>query len=173
MIGSQLKFSLLCWKLLFTDLKYWQECIPVGCVPTAHWPYSLVVCLPWGGCGWLQVGGGGGWLQVGGWWPTPHLRSLPTVEQTDACENLTFARFAMRAVKAIKAIVTNSVNGITNLFLPLVVQGSADSRFHKKCASTLWERYSENHRSIVSIRWMKYQKRTGRWNKMWTLEKSC
>ena len=39
----------------FTFIK--PECIPVGCVPPAHWPYFLVLCLPVAG-GWSCPGGG-------------------------------------------------------------------------------------------------------------------
>ena len=54
-----------CWKkfegnstIVEITLSRWehfkQECIPVGCVPAAHWPYAAVyfpggVCLVWGG----------------------------------------------------------------------------------------------------------------------------
>ena len=31
-------------------------------------------------------------------YPMMHLMSTPPIEQTDACENITFARFAMRVV---------------------------------------------------------------------------
>ena len=38
-------------------IKHGQECIPVGCVPAARWPYAAV-CL-WGGCLLLGVAPGG------------------------------------------------------------------------------------------------------------------
>ena len=66
--------------LLFTEIKHWkynarskiqQECIPVGCVPAAHWPYAAVflpggVCLVRGGSAWSRgvtawSGGGSAW----------------------------------------------------------------------------------------------------------------
>ena len=53
-----------------------QEYIPVGCVPPAHWPYSLVLCLP--GRVVTSVGGGDH--------PTPphphHTRHLPPPHHT-------------------------------------------------------------------------------------------
>ena len=47
-----------------------QECIPVGCVPAARWPYAAV-CFPWGWCllGGCLLGGGVSWgVWSGGWW---------------------------------------------------------------------------------------------------------
>ena len=49
---------LLYW--LCTELNYVQECIPVGCVPAARWPYAAV-CFP-GGC---LVRGGAAWSRGG------------------------------------------------------------------------------------------------------------
>ena len=67
--------------------------------------FNSGMVLSWGG------GGGGGWRWKGPPTPSPtpnhvtypmmHLMSHlfpPRVEQTDACENITFARFATRAV---------------------------------------------------------------------------
>ena len=132
-----------------------QECIPVGCVPPAHWPKGggrevllsrggdLVpgggrCCCPEGGgrCCDLVPGGMGGrevllsrgggavlWSGPGGeggavvqrgggvvhsshppltMWPIPWCiwcnTSPPGLGQTNACENITFARFATWAV---------------------------------------------------------------------------
>ena len=53
-----------------------QECIPVGCVPPAHWPYCLVCFLR----GWPGLGGGGQVTrsdQGGGGHPQPHLGHHP------------------------------------------------------------------------------------------------
>ena len=47
-----------------------QECIPVGCVPAAHWPYAAVFfpggggSLVWGGSPWSR-GGGSPWSRGG------------------------------------------------------------------------------------------------------------
>ena len=39
-----------------SDLILLQECIPVGCIPAEHWPYSGV-CCSWGGVPACSVGG--------------------------------------------------------------------------------------------------------------------
>ena len=55
-----------CWIMftaLFTGKK--QECIPVGCVPAAHWPYAGV-CFPGGMSGPRGVSASGGCLLLGG-----------------------------------------------------------------------------------------------------------
>ena len=52
-----------------------QVCIPVGCIPPAHWPYWIVLCLPGGGSGYgccpgeagVVVSRGG--VDVQGWYP--------------------------------------------------------------------------------------------------------
>ena len=54
-----------------------QECIPVGCVPVAHWPYARV-CFPGGVCfpGLLLWGVSPSWGGVcfpGGWWWYPSM----------------------------------------------------------------------------------------------------
>ena len=98
-----------------------QVCIPIGCVPPAHWPCSLlgggvdVLIWSWGG-GWICYSGPGGCPGGGGLWGCwpglteggadhvtylmMHLMSPPPPEvgQTDASENITFARFPTRAV---------------------------------------------------------------------------
>ena len=61
-----------------------QECIPVGCVPTAAAAISWGVWLPGGG------------LVSAYLWQTPPKADIPPTpyplpcEQTDACENITF-----------------------------------------------------------------------------------
>ena len=79
-----------------------QECIPVGCVMTADWPYLGVSrggvsgqgwwCI-WGGVsGW----GGGGQTPLGG---RPGGKSpSPVNRMTDACKNITFAALLRNAV---------------------------------------------------------------------------
>ena len=91
-----------------------QECIPVGCVPAARWPYAAVcfrggVCLVQGGGGVCLVGGGLLWGGVcsrgclvggvcsGGGVSQHALRQTPspllwTEFLTHACENITLAQ---------------------------------------------------------------------------------
>ena len=91
-ISSVLKVTSKCVKNL--SRYWWQECIPVGCVPSATVSisgdvYLPGVCVPAGGvC--LPAGGvcpGGGWLCL--------LVHLPPV---DTCENITFPQLLLRAV---------------------------------------------------------------------------
>ena len=77
--------------LIFTafQLHIWQECIPVGCVPAAHWPYAAVfflgggVCLVQGGSPCQVLGGfslpglGGSPWQVPGGFSLPGRGGLP------------------------------------------------------------------------------------------------
>ena len=59
-----------------------QECIPVGCVPAAHWPYAGV-CFPGGG------------VLLGGF----SLPGDPPVNRiTDTCKNITLATTSLRPV---------------------------------------------------------------------------
>ena len=85
---------------------YRQECIPVGCIPSAavavFWRgvYSGGVVCSWG---WVCSGGecllwgwgvcfGGGLLRGGGWWWYPSMHwGRPPRGQTDRCKNITFA----------------------------------------------------------------------------------
>ena len=110
----------------FTVIK--QGCIPVGCVPPAHWPYCLVLCLPGGGGdrGVVvirsdHVGGGG---DRSDWGVTSshdhvtysmmHLMSHPLCDRmADACENITFSRFAMQAVKIVGCLHCFALQVIT------------------------------------------------------------
>ena len=71
---------------------YKQECIPVGCVPSAAVAVSGV-CVP-RGC--LPVGGGlpGGVSDIGGGVHLP-----PVDRMTDTCENITFPQLLLRTVK--------------------------------------------------------------------------
>ena len=72
-----------------------QECIPVGCLPPAFWPYPSMHCP--GGVsarGYLP----GGYLPRGGVFPggmcIPACNGTdPSCGQTDTCENITFANF--------------------------------------------------------------------------------
>ena len=65
--------------LIFTafQLHIWQECIPVGCVPAAHWPYAAVfflgVCLVQGGGVLPAKSRGGSPCQVPGGFSLPGL----------------------------------------------------------------------------------------------------
>ena len=95
-----------------------QECIPVGCVPAAHWPYAGV-CFP-GGC--LLQGGGGlggvcslgadggcllcGCLLPGGLVSQHALRQTapPVNRMTDRCKNITLATTSLLPVKIMTAI---------------------------------------------------------------------
>ena len=64
---------------------YEQECIPVGCVPPAHWLYSLVLCSPglgmtrsdWGWPGLTRAGGDQVWLGDGGYLPPTRPGTYP------------------------------------------------------------------------------------------------
>ena len=49
------------------SVQVWQECIPVGCVPAAHWPYAGA-CFSWGGgvCFWGVSAPGGVSAALGG-----------------------------------------------------------------------------------------------------------
>ena len=89
-----------------------QECIPVGCVLAAHWPYAAVffrggVCLVWG-CAWSQggvpgLGWGSAWSRGGSpcrWGfslPGGPARRTPLVNRiTDTCKNITLATTSLR-----------------------------------------------------------------------------
>ena len=113
-------------KFNVTMCKRKQECIPVGCVPPAHWPYCLFSAsqgVVWPGLtrGWCDQVWPGGWpgLTGGGGWPLPirpgtyspsdhvtypmmHLMSPPPPLWpewvTHTWEDITFARFATRVV---------------------------------------------------------------------------
>ena len=82
-----------------------KECIPVGCVPAAHWPYAGV-CSSGGGSPW-QGGGllgmGGGLLGRGSPWqgvaPQHALWQTPPVNRMiDRCKNITLATTSLRPV---------------------------------------------------------------------------
>ena len=76
------------WKTLLTSHD-WQECIPAGCIPADHWPYSGVCCSLGGGClvpegGWCLVPGGGDGVWSGQVLPPPVNRMNDTqVEKYD------------------------------------------------------------------------------------------
>ena len=76
-----------------------QECIPVGCVPAAHLPYSGV-CFPGRGCAWSGGGLlGGGCLLPGGALPLGGGGfSLPVNRITHTCKNITLATTSLRPV---------------------------------------------------------------------------
>ena len=65
-----------------------QDCIPVGCIPPACWPY-LLASTAWGGCVcfWVSLVLGGCLLR-GVWYPSMHW-GRPPHGQTDTCENIT------------------------------------------------------------------------------------
>ena len=113
-----------CWQ---SSLEHWnnvvgetkeidvlQECIPVGCVPAAHWPYAAVLpgggvlFGPGGGSAWsggvlLGPGGGGGLPGPGGGSPWSRgggsLETPPVNRITDTYKNITFATTSLRPVK--------------------------------------------------------------------------
>ena len=58
---NRLVARLNCWDYFIEK----QECIPVGCVPAAYWPYAGV-CFPGGGVVWFR---GGAWSGRGVWSP--------------------------------------------------------------------------------------------------------
>ena len=100
-----------------------QECIPVGCVPAAHWPYPGVSflgggctcpgcacqgvwsggCGP-GGCTCPGVVPAGGARQGGACWGVPARGGLPQTcpppvnRMTDMCKNITLATTSLRSV---------------------------------------------------------------------------
>ena len=82
-----------------------QECIPVGCVPAAHWPYAAVffpggVCLVLGGSpcqGGLPGPGGWGVFSLPGG-PARRPPSPPVNRITDTCKNITLATTSLRPV---------------------------------------------------------------------------
>ena len=95
-----------------------QECIPVGCVPAAHWPYAAVF-FPGGGSPWsggsassggVLLGSGGVLLGLGGSASSGGVllgpgggvlqRPHPPVDRiTDTCKNITLATTSLRPVK--------------------------------------------------------------------------
>ena len=127
---TQMSLSLLMSHLFFfvtTKINSKQECIPVGCVPAARWPYAGVCfpgvgCLLWGGVcsggllwggllwGGLLWGGsaprGGVWSQGGllpgvsapEGYPSMHWGRHPSCGQTRACKNITLATTSLRPV---------------------------------------------------------------------------
>ena len=90
--------------------KFKQECIPVGCLPAAHWLYAAV-CFPgWGlsasrGGGGVSLPGGsslprgspcpGGPPYPGG---SPCPETPPVNRITDTCKNITLATTSLRPV---------------------------------------------------------------------------
>ena len=78
-----------------------QECIPVGCVPAAHWPYGGGVPPSWGegvppslgGC--LLLGGGG----VCGIPACTEADPPPVNRMTNRCKNITLATTLLQPVK--------------------------------------------------------------------------
>ena len=93
LIGSVAFHRIKTAKIVNCILKWYeinliQECIPVGCVPTAHWPYAAVffpgggVCLVPGGSAWSWgglpgLGGGSAWSRGEGCSPWSGGFSLP------------------------------------------------------------------------------------------------
>ena len=114
-----------------------QECIPVGCVPAAHWPFAGV-CFPGGSCpggasgirgGLLPAGvccwgvwsrgvsalGGGCQLQGGlVWGVSQHaLRQKPSNPPVDRCRRLWkhyLGRTSLRPVTMLEKFETNSTH---------------------------------------------------------------
>ena len=89
-----------------------QVCIPVGCVPAAHWPYAAV-CFPGWGC---LPGPGGGLPAQGGFslpggvsaWSggaLPARRPPPVNRITHTCKNITLATTSLRPVIKLYAYV--------------------------------------------------------------------
>ena len=56
------EWTFMLYSLFYSKKK--QECIPVGCVPAAHWPYAGVCFFPGGGG--VCSGGGVGWVSAPG-----------------------------------------------------------------------------------------------------------
>ena len=83
-----------------------QDCIPVGCVPPAHWPYLPACCVPGGAWSRGVPGLGGAWSRgclvrgvclvrggcvpgPGGWYPSMHWGRPPVNRITNRCKNIT------------------------------------------------------------------------------------
>ena len=93
-----------CFKFIFSRTSkhiHTQECIPLGCVPAAHWLYAGgEVCFP-GGC--LLPGGAcsqEGGLPPGGY-PSMHWGRPPVNRITDMSKNITLAPTSLRSVKIL------------------------------------------------------------------------
>ena len=87
-----------CFPLIFVAAQYEQECIPVGCVPSACCQYLPACTAPGGSvCSWWGLlrgsllGGSAprGCLLWGDWYPSMHWgRPLPVNRITDRCKNI-------------------------------------------------------------------------------------
>ena len=101
---NRLVARLNCWDYFIKK----QECIPVGCVPAAYWPYAGV-CFPgggWSGSGGVPGGGcipggllwggsgpGGGLLRGGVWYPSMHWGRTPPVDRQTPVKTLPWPNF--------------------------------------------------------------------------------
>ena len=92
-----------------------QECIPVGCVPSAAVAVSRGGCLP-GGCTWSwgDVPGLGGCTWSGGVYLVQGVylvrgvapgQVLPHCGQTHACKNITFATSLRTVIRSVNLYV--------------------------------------------------------------------
>ena len=120
-----------------------QDCVPVGCVPPARWPYLPACSAPGGswsrGClvqgsawsgGVPDPGGGGcggawsgGCAWSGGWYPSMHWGTHPPVNRmTNRCKNITLPQtsFAGGNKKAFQTnvnhLLSDSPSIIVNKF---------------------------------------------------------
>ena len=103
-----------------------QECIPVGCVPAAHWPYAGAcswrgdVCFQGGSAlgGYVSAlggvcSGGSAWWDVcsqgGVWYSSMHWgRHPPPVDRiTGTCKNSTLATTSLRLVTMMPVLPTS------------------------------------------------------------------
>ena len=119
-------------------LKCKQECIPVGCVPAAHWPYSGV-CFP-GGWGCLLPGGsaprggsspgGGGCSQRGGrgwwwWYPSMHWGRHPPplwTESQTPVKTLPWPNFVTAGNKWSEIHSTSSLHTVSVICTLLTIE---------------------------------------------------
>ena len=114
-------------KIIFEKLRHSskQECIPVGCVPSATVAIcrgvpALGGCLFWGGCLLQGVPALGGACSRGclvqgvsaprGWWyPSMHSGRPPVNRMTDRCKNITFATLLRTVMIILHKFISQSV----------------------------------------------------------------
>ena len=108
-----------------------QECILVGCVPAAHWPYAAVFFPTGGGSPWSRgdlpgargvlLGPGGGLPGPGGGLLAPcYLVSgepPPVNRITDTCKNITLATTSLRPVTIMSFETCSSHCLISTVFI--------------------------------------------------------
>ena len=127
-------FSNFKWIIKTTNNLSQQDCIPVGCVPPAHWRYLPACSVPGGA--WS-----GGCLLLGGLVSQHALRQTPPVNRiTHACENITLPQFCCRRWKCL----FDNINAISR---PV---GAPSPFIHRLHYSFMWSTFGL---CIANVEW--------------------